>query len=30
VIQWPDTGEPNQHWAFQSTGDGYHTISCVG
>ncbi|MDF3148701.1 RICIN domain-containing protein [Streptomyces sp. T21Q-yed] len=30
VIQWPDTGRSNQHWAFQSSGDGYHTITCVG
>ncbi|WP_406154635.1 family 43 glycosylhydrolase [Streptomyces sp. NBC_00882] len=29
VIQWPDNGKPNQHWAFQSTGDGYHTITCL-
>ncbi|MET7517974.1 family 43 glycosylhydrolase [Streptomyces sp. NPDC005480] len=29
VIQWPDTGGSNQHWAFQSTADGYHTITCV-
>ncbi|MFF5364456.1 family 43 glycosylhydrolase [Streptomyces scabiei] len=29
VVQWPDNGESNQHWAFQSTGDGYHTITCL-
>ncbi|MGC9541956.1 RICIN domain-containing protein [Streptomyces sp. UG1] len=29
VIQWPGTGKSNQHWAFQSTADGYHTITCV-
>ncbi|MEH0554607.1 MULTISPECIES: family 43 glycosylhydrolase [unclassified Streptomyces] len=29
VLQWRDTGKPNQQWAFQSTGDGYHTVSCV-
>ena len=29
VIQWPDNGKPNQQWTFQSTGDGYHTITCV-
>ncbi|MFG2551173.1 RICIN domain-containing protein [Streptomyces sp. NPDC048581] len=29
VIQWPDTGASNQQWAFQSTGDDYHTIACV-
>ncbi len=29
VIQWPDNGRPNQHWAFQSTSDGYHTITCL-
>ncbi|WP_234329836.1 RICIN domain-containing protein [Streptomyces viridochromogenes] len=29
VIQWPDTGASNQQWAFQSSGDGYHTIACV-
>ncbi|WP_308402783.1 RICIN domain-containing protein, partial [Streptomyces sp. AC550_RSS872] len=30
VVQWPDNGKPNQQWAFQSTGDGYHTVTCVG
>jgi hypothetical protein len=30
VIQWPDTGKSNQQRAFQSTADGYHTITCVG
>ncbi|GAQ63754.1 MULTISPECIES: family 43 glycosylhydrolase [Streptomyces] len=30
VIQWPDKGATNQQWAFQSTADGYHTITCVG
>ncbi|WEO93269.1 RICIN domain-containing protein [Streptomyces sp. FXJ1.172] len=29
VLQWPDTGRPNQHWAFQSTADGYYTITCL-
>ncbi|MCP2241968.1 family 43 glycosylhydrolase [Lentzea aerocolonigenes] len=29
VIQWPDTGAVNQRWAFQSTVDGYHTITCT-
>jgi hypothetical protein len=29
VIQWPDTGAVNQKWAFQSTEDGYHTITCL-
>ncbi|MFJ9906342.1 RICIN domain-containing protein [Streptomyces sp. NPDC101152] len=29
VIQWPDNGAANQQWAFQSTGDGHHTIMCV-
>jgi hypothetical protein len=29
VIQWPDTGPPNQQCSFQSTGAGYHTIACV-
>ncbi|NUS09133.1 MAG: hypothetical protein HOV97_42000, partial [Nonomuraea sp.] len=29
VVQWPDNGAANQQWAFQSTGDGYHTIMCV-
>ena len=27
VVQWPDKGGTNQHWQFQSTGDGYHTIA---
>ncbi|KOX34221.1 hypothetical protein ADK67_04005 [Saccharothrix sp. NRRL B-16348] len=30
VVQWADTGRANQHWAFQSTVDGYHTVTCVG
>ncbi|MEW2118808.1 family 43 glycosylhydrolase [Streptomyces sp. NPDC005474] len=30
VIQWSATGKSSQQWAFQSTGDGYHTITCVG
>lgn len=29
VIQWRDTGAANQQWMFQSTVDGYHTITCV-
>ncbi|MER6784203.1 RICIN domain-containing protein [Streptomyces sp. NPDC000658] len=29
VPQWRDTGKPNQQWAFQSTEDGYHTVTCV-
>lgn len=29
VIQWPNNGRSNQHWTFQSTGDGYHTITCL-
>jgi hypothetical protein len=29
VIQWTDNGATNQQWAFQSTADGYHTITCV-
>ncbi|HYN93365.1 MAG TPA: family 43 glycosylhydrolase [Pilimelia sp.] len=29
VVQWRDTGGTNQRWAFQSTGDGYHTITCA-
>jgi hypothetical protein len=29
VIQWPDTGAVNQKWTFQSTVDGYHTITCA-
>jgi beta-xylosidase len=29
VIQWPDNGAVNQKWTFQSTSDGYHTITCL-
>lgn len=29
VIQWADTGAVNQKWTFQSTEDGYHTITCL-
>ncbi|CCK26021.1 hypothetical protein BN159_1642 [Streptomyces davaonensis JCM 4913] len=29
LIQWRDTGGANQQWTFQSTADGYHTITCV-
>jgi len=29
LLQWPDNGAANQQWTFQSTADGYHTITCV-
>jgi hypothetical protein len=29
VIQYKATGGDNQRWTFQSTGDGYHTITCM-
>ncbi|MFF5494307.1 family 43 glycosylhydrolase [Streptomyces aquilus] len=29
LIQWPYKGASNQQWTFQSTADGYHTITCV-
>ncbi|MFC8672605.1 family 43 glycosylhydrolase [Streptomyces griseorubiginosus] len=29
LIQWPDKAAANQQWTFQSTADGYHTITCV-
>ncbi|WP_405742531.1 RICIN domain-containing protein [Streptomyces sp. NBC_00028] len=30
MIQWTGNGRPIQEWASQSTGDGCHTIVCVG
>ncbi|WP_257234841.1 RICIN domain-containing protein, partial [Streptomyces sp. JV178] len=29
VVPWNDNGATNQQWPFQSTADGYHTITCV-
>ncbi|NUT91764.1 MAG: family 43 glycosylhydrolase [Saccharothrix sp.] len=29
VIQWRDTGSVNQKWTFQSTVDGYYTVTCL-